>query len=111
VHLTRTLAARWGRYNINVNSISPGYVGRTMTGGNRSAQERQQLREQTPLGYVQRLADLHGPVVFLAAEASDFMTGQHLVVDGGHTLSTWLTPLDRAVPPRVDPAGELQDCC
>jgi len=107
-HLTKTLAARWGRYNINVNCISPGYIGRTMNGGSRPEEERQRLRELTPLGYVPRTADLQGAVIFLASRASDFITGQQLIVDGGHTLSSWLTPLGRAVAPRVDADGELE---
>lgn len=106
VHLTKTLAAQWGRYNINVNSVSPGYV-EAAFGNTRSPQERQRLREVTPLGYVQRPQDLHGPIQFLASRASDYVTGQDLVVDGGHTLSTWLAPLERSVPPRIDSNAEL----
>jgi sorbose reductase len=100
VHLTRTLAVQWGRYNINVNCISPGYVG-AVFGMTRSPHTRERLRQVTPLGYVQRHDDLIGPIVFLASAASDYVTGQNIVVDGGHTLSTWVTPLDRAIPPRV----------
>jgi len=102
VQLTRTLAARWGRFNINVNSISPGYVI-----GTRSLDERQRLRNMTPLGHVQRLEDLYGPVQFLASSASDYVTGQDLIVDGGHSLSTWMIPLERSLKPRVDPAEEV----
>lgn len=106
VHLTRVLAARWGRYNINVNSISPGYVLGGI-GANKSLEERQRLRELTPLGHVQRLEDLYGPILFLASRASDYITGQDLLVDGGHALSTWFVPLERTVPARIDPAKEV----
>lgn len=106
VQLTRTLASRWGRYNINVNCVSPGYVVGGM-GINRSLEERQRLRKVTPLGHTQRLEDLYGPILFLASRASDYVTGQNLIVDGGHTLSTWMDPLDRSVPPRIDPAEEI----
>lgn len=108
VHLTRTLAARWGRYNINVNSLSPGYVVAAL-GTTRSLEERKRLRELTPMGHVQRLEDLHGPLVFLASKASDYVTGQNLLVDGGHTLSTWMVPLERSAPPRVDASGEVRE--
>jgi len=110
IRMTRTLAAQWGRYNINVNSISPGYVSEVF-GAARSEEERQWLRGATPLGYAQRLADLHGPVVFLASKASDYITGQDIVVDGGYCLSkpTMMRPFERAVPPRVSPAQELAD--
>lgn len=107
VHLTKTLAARWGRYNINVNCVSPGYVVAGMAGMTRPPDERRHLRELTPLGHAQRLEDLWGPIVFLASRASDYVTGQNLVVDGGHTLSAWLEPLQRSVPPRVDPEMEI----
>jgi NAD(P)-dependent dehydrogenase (short-subunit alcohol dehydrogenase family) len=108
VQLSRTLAAQWGRYNINVNCLSPGWVGNVF-GRSRTEDERRRLREVTPLGYVQRTRDLRGPVVFLASPASDFITGQNLVVDGGHSISTWVKPLERDLPPRVDPSGELED--
>ena len=106
-HLTRTLAAQWGRYNINVNSISPGYVVASMGATSRSVEERQRIRELTPMGYVQRLEDLYGPLMFFASSASDFITGQDLLVDGGHTLNTWMTPLERNVPPRISPEEEV----
>lgn len=85
VHLTRTLAARWGRYNINVNCLSPGYV----DFDDRLPEHRQRIIELTPLVRVQRPSDLDGPLLFLASQASDYVTGQNLTVDGGHTLSPW----------------------
>jgi len=106
-HLTRTLAAQWGRYNINVNSISPGYVVASMGATSRPLDERQRIRALTPMGHMQRLEDLYGPIQFLASKASDFMTGQDLLVDSGHTLNTWLTPLTRDVPPRISPEVEV----
>ena len=106
--MTKTLPAQWGRYNINVNSISPGYVIEGF-GTIRSEEERQWLRGATPLGHVQTLKDLYGPVVFLASKASDYVTGQDLLVDGGYTLSkqTMMRPFDRAVPPRLSAAQEV----
>lgn len=110
VRMTKTLAAQWGRYNINVNSISPGYVVEVF-GVTRSEEERQWLRGATPLGYNQRLKDLYGPVLFLASKASDYITGQDILVDGGYTLSkqAMLRPLERAAPPRISPAQEIAD--
>jgi hypothetical protein len=68
---------------------------------------RSRIRELTPLGHVQRPEDLYGPVVFLASDASNYVTGHDLMVDGGHTLNAWLTPLGRSVPPRVSPEEEI----
>jgi NAD(P)-dependent dehydrogenase (short-subunit alcohol dehydrogenase family) len=105
VQMTRMLAAEWGRYNINVNCLSPSYVLSPMHASTPLA-VRQRIRELTPLGHVERPEDLYGAVVFLASAASNYVTGHDLVVDGGHTLNAWLTPLSRAVPPRVSPAEE-----
>jgi len=105
VQMTRMLAAEWGQYNINVNSISPSYVLSPMHASTPPV-VRQRIRELTPLGHVERPEDLHGAVVFLASAASNYVTGHDLVVDGGHTLNAWLTPLGRSVPPRVSPEEE-----
>ncbi len=111
IHLTRSLAAEWGRYNINVNCISPSWV---ITPGmiETPPEVLAQIREVTPMGHVQRPEDLHGPVLFLASAASDFVTGHNLVVDGGHTVNTWFkpfTPLARTIAPRVGPEAELAE--
>lgn len=106
VHMTKTLAAEWGRFNINVNCISPSYVLTPMHASTPTV-VRQRIRELTPLGHVERPEDLYGAVVFLASAASNYVTGHDLMVDGGHTLNAWLVPLGRAVPPRVDPEQEV----
>lgn len=106
VHMTRTLAAEWGRFNINVNCLSPSYV-LTPMHASTPVPVRRRIRELTPLGHVERPEDLHGAVVFLASAASNYVTGLDLVVDGGHTLNAWLVPLSMAVPPRVNPKQEV----
>jgi NAD(P)-dependent dehydrogenase (short-subunit alcohol dehydrogenase family) len=105
IQLTRSLASEWGRFNINVNCISPSW---TMTPGmiNTPPEVRARMREVTPLGHVQRPEDIYGAVLYLASKASNYVTGHNLIVDGGHTLNTWLTPLERCVPPRITPDQE-----
>ncbi len=105
VHMTKTLAAEWGRFNINVNCVSPSYL-LTPMHASTPVVVRRRIRELTPLGHVERPEDLHGAVIFLASAASNYVTGLDLMVDGGHTLNAWLTPLSRAVPPRVSPEEE-----
>jgi NAD(P)-dependent dehydrogenase (short-subunit alcohol dehydrogenase family) len=105
VHMTKTLAAEWGRFNINVNAISPSYV-LTPMHASTPLVVRERIRELTPLGHVERPEDLHGAIIFLASDASNYVTGLDLMVDGGHTLNAWLTPLSRSVPPRVSPEEE-----
>jgi hypothetical protein len=106
VQMTRMLAAEWGRFNINVNCISPSYV-LTPMHASTPVVVRQRIRELTPLGHVQRPEDLYGAAIFLASAASNYVTGHDLMVDGGHTLNAWLTPLSRSEPPRVSPDEEI----
>jgi len=106
VHMTRTLAAEWGRFNINVNCFSPSYILSPMHAST-PLEARQRIRELTPLGYMERPEDLHGTIIFLASDASNYVTGHDLLVDGGHTLNSWLVPLSMEVPPRVSPEQEV----
>jgi NAD(P)-dependent dehydrogenase (short-subunit alcohol dehydrogenase family) len=109
IHLTRSLAVEWGKFNINVNCISPSWV---MTPGNflgTSPEMRARMRQVTPLGHLQRPEDIHGAVLYLASKASDFVTGHNLVVDGGHTLNTWLSPLERSLAPRITEQEETAE--
>ena len=106
VHMTRTLAAEWGRFNINVNCFSPSYL-LTPMHASTPLEARQCIRDLTPLGHMERPEDLYGTIIFLASAASNYVTGHDLLVDGGHTLNAWLVPLGRDVPPRVSPEEEV----
>jgi len=109
VHLTRTLAAEWGSYNINVNCISPGWM--LSPGNPLSAELRARIRAMTPMGCLMRHRDLYGAVVYLASAASDFVTGHDLVVDGGHTTNTWLFAPTRRTDARNSQEAEEADWC
>lgn len=90
LHLTRSLAAEWASRGVRVNSISPGYT-RTrlledLAGTASGAAMTGTWKELTPMGRFAEVGDLQGAAVFLASHASDFMTGQDLVIDGGYTL-------------------------
>lgn len=81
--LTRTLASEVGAYNICVNAVAPGS---TLSEDNPSEEivaRRANAAKGRPLKRVQMPSDLVGAVVFFASPASDFITGQTLVVDGG----------------------------
>ncbi|MBK8120427.1 MAG: SDR family oxidoreductase [Sulfuritalea sp.] len=82
VNFVRALAAEWGRYNINVNAICPGFFPSRMASG---LMEKlgDQIIADTALGRLGGEEDLKGAVVYLASEASRHVTGHALVVDGG----------------------------
>ena len=106
VHMTKTLAAEWGRFNINVNCFSPSYL-LTPMHASTPLEARECIRNLTPMGHMERPEDLYGTIIFLASAASNYVTGHDLLVDGGHTLNAWLVPLGREVPPRVSPEEEV----
>lgn len=86
--LTRTLALEWAPYKIRVNAFSPAYMEAIMPGAasqHDEAKERS-IRESTPLGRRGKAEELVGPVVFLASDASSYVTGEVLMVDGGWTI-------------------------
>jgi gluconate 5-dehydrogenase len=89
IMMTKRMAAEWGKYGINVNCISPGWTLTPMT-ERVAAETKRRWKELTPLGRIGVPEDLYGALIFLASDASDFVTGQNIVVDGGHTLSVWI---------------------
>ncbi|ADV66868.1 SDR family oxidoreductase [Deinococcus maricopensis] len=85
VNLTRALAGEWAKYGITVNSICPGYFPTKMTKGTLAYAE-QRILEHTPLGRLGGDQDLKGLALLLASDASAFMTGQNIAVDGGASI-------------------------
>jgi gluconate 5-dehydrogenase len=82
--LTRTLAAEWAKYNINVNAIAPALVMTDMTREFLSKPEIYgKMTAEIPLSRLGAPEDIIGPTVLLASDESDFMTGQILYIDGG----------------------------
>jgi len=81
ITLTQALATEWGRHNINVNAICPGYFPTKLSAG--LAERADEIAKVTPLGRVGGDDDINGPVVFFASEASRHVSGQALAIDGG----------------------------
>jgi len=85
VNLTSTLAAEWARHDIRVNALCPGYI---VTDLNRDFLEGpggEKLKKRVPQRRFGHVQDLDGPLLLLASDASRWMTGSALVVDGGHS--------------------------
>jgi len=87
IMLTRQLASSWAPNGIRINAIAPGYM-RTEMGALAidDPNVKDLLPTMTPMGRAGEPHELGGAAVFLASDASSFMTGQCLVVDGGYTL-------------------------
>jgi NAD(P)-dependent dehydrogenase (short-subunit alcohol dehydrogenase family) len=88
-HLTAALSTEWAPLGVRVNALAPTAV---MTDATRRALEANparaaELQKRIPLGRLSETADLMGAALFLASEASDFMTGDTLFVDGGFVAS------------------------
>lgn len=81
VHMTRHLAVYWAKDHVRVNCLSPGpFPPERIT---RALVDR--LRKKSPMGRMGTPGELKGAIVFLASDASSYMTGQNLVIDGGWT--------------------------
>jgi len=91
MHLTKSLAAEWAPQGIRVNSISPGYTRTKLVDDLLATPIGQNMLPhwiaRTPQARMAEVTDLQGAVVYLASEASDFMTGHDMIIDGGYC--TW----------------------
>jgi len=82
--LTRLLANEWAKYNINVNAIAPGYMATNNTAQLRADPTRsQEILGRIPAGRWGTPEDVQGAVVFLASNASEYVNGYTIAVDGG----------------------------
>ncbi|MGE3812366.1 MAG: SDR family NAD(P)-dependent oxidoreductase [Candidatus Nanopelagicales bacterium] len=83
-HLTKSLAAEWGESGVRVNALAPGYIRTAMSPVDKPQYQRHWI-EDTPMKRAGTVEELAPAVVFLASDASSFITGAVLVADGGYT--------------------------
>jgi len=89
IQLARNLASEWGEYNIRINTISPGYIVTAMVEAlfEQFPERKAEWPTQNMLGRLSGPREYRGAAVFLLSDASSFMTGADLKMDGGH--SAW----------------------
>ena len=114
INLTRNLASSWGDRGIRVNALAPGWFPSEMTAPLFSLPGFMDWANGlSPLGRVGRPEELIGPLLFLASDASSFVTGETLVVDGGITSggaggkmpASFYQTMSSALPPEL--AGKI----
>jgi len=88
VQLTRSMALEWAALNIRVNAIAPGYFPTEMTGNYFATPKGREMIARIPQQRVGAVQELGGPLLLLASDASSYMTGSVLTVDGGHLCAS-----------------------
>ena len=88
IQLTQALALEWARHGIRVNALAPGYMETELNRHFWQSEAGQALIKRIPQRRLGQLHELDGPLLLLASDASRYMTGAVLAVDGGHLVST-----------------------
>jgi NAD(P)-dependent dehydrogenase (short-subunit alcohol dehydrogenase family) len=89
IHLTRVLASEWVRHGIRVNALAPGYIMSDMAEGFFSTPRGAKVIQLIPQRRVGTVEDLTGPMLLLAGDASSYMTGTTISIDGGLSLGNY----------------------
>lgn len=84
-HLTRVMALEGARFGIRVNAIAPGYFKTDINSEFLDSEPGEKMRKRIPMRRFGAYENLSGPLLLLASEAGAYMTGETIVVDGGHT--------------------------
>ncbi len=86
IHMTKTLALEWAPFNIHVNCIAPGWFLTEMTKDQQEGENREFLIGRIPSGRFGKPEEMVGLAVFLASDASNYITGDTVFIDGGYSL-------------------------
>lgn len=88
IQMTKSFALELARYGIRVNALAPGYLATDINRGFFETPAGQELIRRIPQRRLGQVEDLDGPILLLASDASRYMNGTTIVVDGGHLVST-----------------------
>lgn len=88
IQLTKAMALELARFNIRVNALAPGYIETDLNRDFFDSDAGQALIKRVPQRRLGKLQNLDGPLLLLASDASEFMTGAVIAVDGGHLVSS-----------------------
>lgn len=88
VQLTRSMALEWARHKVRANALCPGYVETDLNRDFFSSEAGAALVKRIPYRRLGQMTDLDGPLLFLCSDASAYVTGTSVVVDGGHLVSS-----------------------
>ena len=86
VHMTKAMALEWGRYNINVNAVCPGYIETEINAHHWQTEAGQKLIQMLPRRRVGKPEDLDGVMLMLASDQSNFINGAVIAADDGFAL-------------------------
>jgi len=86
IAVTRSLAAEWGPSGVRVNAVGPAFFPTRLSGFLEDPDQVAWIEGHTALRRTARIDELDGTIVFLASDASSYLTGQHLIVDGGWSV-------------------------
>ena len=87
LHLTRQMALELARYDIRVNALAPGYIATDINATFFASDAGVAMIKRIPQRRLGRVDDLAGPLLLLASDAGQHMTGSTLTVDGGHSIN------------------------
>ncbi len=88
IQMTKALALEWARHGIRVNALAPGYVDTDLTRDFLATEAGKALMKRIPQRRPAEMRELDGPLLLLASDASSYMTGAVIAVDGGHLVSS-----------------------